>query len=109
VRCIANWVKESAPIKTPNAPMLWRLASDYPRIHPRTTPLRASRRSGHGYVRTLSPSRKSLLTLTMKYYVGRNAEQTAKALWEVHRQSSVGNSLGHSDKKSENLQTQDLL
>jgi len=39
--------------------------------------------------------RHESIETTLRYYVGRNAQNTAKTLWEAHRKAAIGNSLGN--------------
>jgi len=39
--------------------------------------------------------RHESIETTLRYYVGRNAQATAKTLWEAHRKATAGNSLGN--------------
>ena len=39
--------------------------------------------------------RHESIETTLRYYVGRNAQNTAKPLWEAHRKAAIGNSLGN--------------
>ncbi len=40
------------------------------------------------------------IATTMKYYVGRNAENTARVLWEAAKEIGLGTTLGTSDEKT---------
>jgi integrase len=40
--------------------------------------------------------RHESIETTLRYYVGRNAQNTAKTLWEAHKKAVSGNTLGNS-------------
>jgi integrase len=42
--------------------------------------------------------RHETIETTLRYYVGRNAQNTAKTLWEAYRKAGGGNTLGNSDQ-----------
>jgi len=39
--------------------------------------------------------RHESIETTMRYYVGRNAQNTAKTLWEAHKKADSGNTFGN--------------
>lgn len=59
----------------------------------------ALRRSDEKCDARLELMRHEDIQTTMKFYFGRNAERTAKTLWEVHKQEVGSNTSGNSGPK----------